>query len=167
MRKVITESQLRRIVKESIKKVLKEAAESGDYINKEKLHQTIVPLLIEVCDTYDFDEQDAAILKDDYVEDYAYHLTNSIADDMKKYIDSGNYSISGNFNNIKIDFEAEHKGVSFENVVDAIRHGVSREETEEFKNWSENWFWQTFGTYNIQYKFADAANEFLDEFDQQ
>lgn len=86
---------------------------------------------------------------------------------MKKYIDSGKYSISGNFNNIKIDYEAEHKGVSFENIVDAIRHGVSSEETEEFKNWSENWFWQTFGTYNIQYKFADAANEFLDEFDQQ
>lgn len=68
MRKVITESQLRRMVKESVKKVLRE---SGDYINKEKLHQTIVPLLIEVCDTYDFDEQEATILKDDYVEEYA------------------------------------------------------------------------------------------------
>lgn len=56
------------MVKESVKKVLRE---SGDYINKEKLHQTIVPLLIEVCDTYDFDEQEATILKDDYVEEYA------------------------------------------------------------------------------------------------
>lgn len=101
------------------------------------------------------------------MEDYAYHLTNSIADDMKKYIDSGKYSISGNFNNIKTDYENEHKGVSFERVVDSIRNGVSNGATEEFKNWSENWFWQTFGTYNIQYKFADAANEFLDEFDQQ
>ena len=61
MRKTITESQLRQIIRESIKKLLKEDIENADYINKEKLHETIVPLLIEVCDTYDFDEQDAGL----------------------------------------------------------------------------------------------------------
>ena len=34
MKKTITESQLRKIVKESIKNVLKENIEGGDYINR-------------------------------------------------------------------------------------------------------------------------------------
>ena len=151
MKKTLTESQLRKIVKESIKKVLKENIEGGDYINREKLHERIVSLLDEVCDTYDFGENGARILKDDYVEEYAEYLTNSIADSMRNYVSSGNYSISGNFNNIKRDFETEHNGASFDKVIEMIRNGVSNEITEEFKDWSENWFWQTFGTYNIKY----------------
>ena len=83
MKKTITESQLRKIVKESIKKVLKENIEGGDYINREKLHERIMSLLNEVCDTYDFGENGARILKDDYVEEYAEYLTNSIADSMR------------------------------------------------------------------------------------
>lgn len=162
MKKTITESQLRQIIRESIKKVLKENIENEDYINREKLHEHIVPLLVEVCDTYDFGENGASILKDDYVEEYAEYLTNSIADSMREYIDSGKFSISGNFNNIKRDFETEHNGASFDKVIDLIRNGVSNEITEEFKDWSENWFWQTFGTYNIKYNFAEAANQFLE-----
>ena len=162
MKKTITESQLRKIVKESIKKILKENIEGGEYINREKLHERIMSLLNEVCDTYDFGENGASILKDDYVEEYAEYLTNSIADSMRNYVSSGNYSISGNFNNIKRDFETEHNGASFDKVIEMIRNGVSNEITEEFKDWSENWFWQTFGTYNIKYNFAEAANEFLE-----
>lgn len=162
MKKRITESQLRRIIKESIKKVLKEHIENEDYINREKLHEHIVSILVEVCDTYDFGENGAAILKDDYVDEYAEYLTNSLADSMREYIDSGKFSISGNFNNIKRDYETEHHGASFDKVIDLIRNGISNEITEEFKDWSENWFWQTFGTYGIKYNFVEAANQFLE-----
>ena len=57
---------MRKIVKESIKKVLKENIEGGDYINREKLHERIMSLLNEVCDTYDFGENGALILRERY-----------------------------------------------------------------------------------------------------
>ena len=142
MKKAITESQLRQIVKESIKKVLKENIEGGEYINREKLHERIMSLLNEVCDTYDFGENGASILKDDYVEEYAEYLTNSIADSMRNYVSSGNYSISGNFNNIKRDFETEHNGASFDKVIEMIRNGVSNEITEDSADKIKSWIEQ-------------------------
>ena len=94
-------------------------------------------------------------------------VTNETMNSMMKYVHQKDTSILGNFNNIKRDYEEEHGGKSFSEVVSMIDNGEVNDTTNDFRIWSCSWFWDTFGTYNMCYNFSNYLCDIIDDLDQE
>ena len=92
--------------------------------------------------------------------DYAGELYKSLQNDMFKYVSGDDYRIMGNFNNIEWDWENAHKdGIKFRDLRKKLLDGVNDADTDEFSTWAIDWFFDTFGTYNMCYKYHDTVSD--------
>ena len=157
----LTESSLKRMIKESVRQVLRESVESFSYIDKEAFFDEVVEILEAECEKYiqngyndDYDY---------YINEYAQYFCDSMTNNLTNYIESGNYHMSGNFANIEMDYEHDHKGTSFQEVVQMIQNGENNELTTEFKQWTISWIWYAFGTFGLTYKFSNYIDEHMND----
>lgn len=160
----LSESSLRKMIKESVKQVLKESMSSNDYINRDLLYQETVKILEDEISNYEDNSYDV-VDADYYIEEYAQEYCNSVVRDMKKYIESGEYHMRGNFANIKRDYEHSHSEISFKEVIQMIQNGENNTLTNEFRDWCVSWFWDAFGTFGLTYKFGVYYDAVLDSWE--
>jgi hypothetical protein len=71
--------------------------------------------------------------------------------------------MSGNFKDIKYDWEGFHNelphGCTLREVVEMIDAGEENEVTKEFKDWTVDWYFEAFGTYNLKYNWTEFISE--------
>ncbi len=108
----------------------------------------------EFCEYYEVPEDYVL----EFCEEEAFEQAVRLASDFKKYCNSKDHSILGNFNNVRRDFEMEHKGKTFREILAKLNAAIDDEETREFKDWAFGWFWETFGTYNLGYNFSHTLD---------
>ena len=97
----------------------------------------------------------------DLADEIADELCKSFDTDMERYLHMEDHHIEGNFNNIKYDYEREFEGKKLSDIVEKFDKDIEDEDTEEFKNWvSDNWFFETFGTFGIGYNFSNELSNF-------
>lgn len=97
-------------------------------------------------------------VKDEYFsmkDDYEYNFKNNHAKQMKKYLNSEDTSIPGNFNNIRRDVQKDF-GESFDEFKKHFEEDTATEEEIEFL---VDWFVETFGTYNWCYNLSNEMGE--------
>ena len=108
--------------------------------------------LIECCEDFGGIE--------DFCMESALATSSRLARDFKKYCNSKDTSIPGNFNDVTRDYEREHEGKKFSDILAKLNAAVDDEETRNFKDWAVGWFFDTFGTYNLGYNFSDTLTNF-------
>lgn len=100
--------------------------------------------------------------------DYAGELYKRLQNDMFKYVSGNDYRIMGNFNNIEWDWENAHKdGIKFRDLRKKLLDGVNDADTDEFSTWAIDWFFDTFGTYNMCYKYHDTVSDLASSYQQE
>lgn len=99
----------------------------------------------------------------DYIlEDYILDTVESIQNDMYKYVSSGDYNIPGNFKQINLDWDRDHKdGIKFNDLRKKLLNGVNDADTEEFSHWGIDWFFKAFGTFGLKYNFRTAVTDIV------
>ena len=101
---------------------------------------------------------------EDYCEECAMSCASRTAEDFKIYCNKRDTSIWGNFNNVKYDYERDHDGTTFKDILAKLNASIDDAETREFKTWAVKWFLDTVGTYNLAYNFSnDLTSFFWDE----
>ena len=73
--------------------------------------------------------------------------------------------MSGNFADIRLDWEREHEDVSLDEVVEMIDNGEINDITNEFRSWSVDWYFRAFGTYNLKYNWGEFISNEVAEMD--
>ena len=100
--------------------------------------------------------------------DYAGELCKRLQDDMLKYVSGNDYRIMGNFNNIESDWNHDHEdGIKFQDLRKKLLDGVKDADTDEFSIWAIDWFFDTFGTYNMCYKYHDTVSDLAYSYQQE
>lgn len=100
--------------------------------------------------------------------DYAGELCKSLQNDMLKYVSGNDYRIMGNFNNIEWDWENDHKdGIKFRDLRKKLLDGVNDADTDEFSTWAIDWFFDTFGTYNMCYNYQNTISDLAYSYQQE
>ena len=92
---------------------------------------------------------------DDYINDPEWGLVASTMRDMEKYVHRSDTGMSGNFADIRLDWERDHEDVSLDEVVEMIDNGEVNDITNEFRSWSIDWYFRAFGTYNLKYNWGE------------
>lgn len=125
-----------------------------EFLNKDNVYESV----LNVC-------KDA--LADDYqqwesvVEDFADYMANSILEDMRKYVHLKDTRMSGNFANIREDWDvitdfvrSEIKPFGrFDDIVASIdNETISEDDLAKFQEWCLDWFYTAFGTFGIKYQ---------------
>ena len=73
--------------------------------------------------------------------------------------------MSGNFADIKRNYEHDHQGTSFNDVVQMIQNGENNELTDEFKQWTISWIWYAFGTFGLKYNFSNYIDDVMTDWE--
>ena len=145
---------------------IKESASSNKtspYIDIPKFRKEIEDVLNDATDSLDEDAgtyvqymKDAA---DDYMDEYVDSIVDNTIKSFDKYVHQNDTSMVGNFADIKFDYEYEHKGKKFRDIIEMIDSGEKNSDTEEFKEWTIGWYFDAFGTYNLKYKWLGFLEE--------
>ena len=155
-------------------KRIKETTEkSFDFMNKSELQSSFEDILNETIDQWkENDDKDSLDMaeqgeawKDDYINDPEWGLVASTMRDMKKYVHRSDTGMSGNFADIRLDWEREHEDVSLDEVVEMIDNGEINDITNEFRSWSVDWYFRAFGTYNLKYNWGEFISNEVAEMD--
>lgn len=133
------------------------------FVNIDKIKGKIRKLIDEVANDYK-DEQYFELLSiadDTECEMLAEFHANKINDDMDTYMHRDNTKIQGNFNDIRRDYECEHKGCYYKNLLERLDKGATDEQTKADIDWITGWFWDTFGTWGFKYNLSTQIGEEL------
>lgn len=137
--------------------------EKQEFLDYEKVLEKVQKIYNAQMENY-IDEENG-ITKDDlesYTDARAEHTSHMIVYDMRKYAHQKDTKIIGNFNDIRRDFEYVHSGIKFDEVVKKLDAGeMADEELADFQSWCFDWFWDTFGTYNLGYNFGSYLGDFV------
>jgi len=153
----INESQLREMIKESVKRVLCESLdpqtfEEGLFNN---FRETLTSLCQEVVENYS-DENYGLDFFDDYVEEFANTEARELTNDSIKVLNSNNWDIPKN-NFRPLDFVMGEQGIhNFQELLN----------TDDPVGIYTDWFWDSFGTYGIKYNFGNLLNDIIDNLEQ-
>jgi hypothetical protein len=136
------------------------------YINCELMQKELEEILNEELNSY---SEDYPYLRDLVnVEEYAEYLVLSFNSDMGKYLNSSEHHISGNFNNIDYDYPdfLEGDGPHYnkklvDDMVNRLNNNDDSELSRKDRDFLVDWFFETFGTFGITYKFNDYLGEII------
>lgn len=133
------------------------------YINLESVKNKIRELIDEVADNYKDDEnfELLSIADDTECEMLAELHANKINDDMNVYMHRDDTKLYNNFNNIRRDYELEHKGCYYKDLLERLDNGATDEQTNDDREWITGWFWDTFGMENFKYNLSTQVSEEL------
>lgn len=144
------------------------------YLNVNRLQGELLAIYKEERDGW-IDEWNREFLmcefSDENLEELAVEKAHEFNDDMRKYLNMSDHKIVGNFNNIDYDYPAHINGVigydsSLVNaMIVRLNAGEQSEQANADRDWLVDWFWETFGSWNIRYNFTDCIAERLYEFE--
>lgn len=150
--------------KKLYKESLGDNRQESPYIDIPKFREEIKNILIDA--TNDLDEGAGEYVRymkdsaDDYIDEYVDGIVGDTIKSFDKLVHRDDTSMFGNFADIKVDWEREHKGGKrFRELIQEIDAGERNSDTQEFKTWTIDWYFNAFGTYNLTYKWT----EFLEE----
>ena len=131
-----------------------------EFLNYTKVYDDFVELFLNCIDD--------AEMYEDVIEDYAHNAAISTLEDMRKYVHQQDTSMSGNFADIRQDWnvikdfvisEVEPWG-DFDEIISTIDEGtISDEDLEKFQTWCLEWFYTAFGTWGLCYNFQTLISE--------
>ena len=110
-------------------------------------------------------------VSDDFLEEMAWERAIEFDRDMGKYLNSKDHKIWGNFNNIDYDYPHHTNGVVeydtplVNAMIERLNAGEQSEQADADRDWLVDWFWETFGSWGLQYNFNSWVSELLYEFE--
>lgn len=135
-----------------------------DFLNYDNVYETFLNLFKDVIKDYGLDygsfECDT--------EAYAERVAEKTLESMKKYVHMRDTRMSGNFCNIREDWESTINFVgsevkpwgNFDDVVKSIDdETISDEDLKKFQTWALDWFFTAFGTFGLKYNFGNFISE--------
>lgn len=144
------------------------------YLNVSRLQGELLAIYKEERDGW-VDEWNREFLmrefSDESLEELAMKKAYEFNEDMRKYLNMSNHKIDGNFNNIDYDYPAHINGVIGYNsslvnaMIARLNAGEQSEQANADRDWLVDWFWETFGSWNLRYNFTDYIAEKLYEFE--
>lgn len=133
------------------------------YIDIPKFRGEIEKVLREAVESWDEAAGDYVRYMKDTAYDYMPDYVEGIVDDTIKsfdiYLHRDTTRLFGNFADIQLDYEREHEGKSFRKLVKNIDSGIENADAQEFREWTVNWYFNAFGTYNLKYKWTEFMED--------
>lgn len=142
------------------------------YFDFDKMMESYVEILKDARDGIWENEHEQCLVmdefSDDFIDEYAFECCCENNSDMKKYLHQKDHKILGNFNNIEWDYENRiyketGKFGDFSDLVKRLDEMDCSQQTNDDREWIVDWFFETFGTFGIQYNFKDTICEYLYE----
>ena len=140
------------------------------FMDADSMVEVISNLYRGVVDSFENTTLDC-LYDDDRIEEEASCLVSKLNDDMDKYIvdgiNSGDFSICGNFNNLERDYRTK-QGKDLNNIVMLfVENEELTEEMKDFQAYVQNWFFDTVGTFGIKYNFSNKLCDYLSYYEEE
>lgn len=146
----LSESRINRIIKESMRKILKEGTTIDEL--EEQLNGIFEENLLEMYrDKVEADGYYDFIDVEDYCSDYANMTAEQLTRDCINVINSSNWDVpENNFRPFGYVMETKYGITNKEQL-------LSRDDAAEIVT---SWFWECFGSYNLVYNFVSDLYEY-------
>lgn len=152
-------------------KKIKDSA-SRSILDVDVMKDEFSKILQDSLNEMDINEGYKSLIEDEYLEEYTELLAARTVRDMDKYV-HGDTHMDGNFANIKINWEFEHKDEiksgklpEFDGIIEMFDNGEYNDATEEFSKWAVEWYFYAFGTYGIKYNWREFVEDLVFEWDE-
>lgn len=131
-----------------------------DFLNYDDVFETFLNLFKDQIEDYGMDYG----LWEDVTEEYAHDSAIETMESMKRYVHQKDTRMSGNFCNIREDWEYCPEFIDsevkpwgcFDDVIKSIDDGtISDEDLKKFQTWAFDWFFRAFGTFGLTYNFGE------------
>lgn len=147
----------------------------ADYIGVESFAKVIENLYDECLENFDDADELRVYIADVFeknIQSMAWEFTLKVNREMKKYLHMKDHRMIGNFANIEQDYPAHITGTLwsseydgddysglFPQMVARLDAAEDSEQANEDREYLEEWYFETFGTYNIKYNFSNELEE--------
>ena len=147
----------------------------ADYIGVESFAKTIENLYNECLENFDDADDLRMYIADGYgmnIQAMAREFALEVNREMKKYLYLPDQHMDGNFADLSMDYPKHITGVCWasdydgDDYYDLYPQMVARldaaedsEQANEDRAYLEDWYFEAFGTYNIQYNFSNELEE--------
>ena len=149
----------------------------ADYIGVASFAKTIEELYrgcLENFDDADDMEEYIADVFEKNIQSLAWEFTIEANREMKKYLHLPDQHMNGNFANLSIDYPKHRTGTFwlseydgpvaeyfnlYPQMVARLDAAEDSEQADKDREYLEEWYFEAFGTYNIQYNFSNELEE--------
>lgn len=151
------------------------AEKVADYIGCESFAKVIENLYRECLENFDDAEDLEEYIADVFeknIQSLAWEFTLKVNREMKKYLHLNDQHMNGNFADLSMDYPKHRTGVWWatdydgDDYYDLYPQMVARldaaedsEQADKDREYLEEWYFEAFGTYNIQYNFSNELEE--------
>ena len=149
----------------------------ADYIGVESFAKTIENLYRECLEKFDNAEDMEEYISDFYgknIQSMAWDFTLEANREMKKYLHLPDQHMNGNFADLSMDYPKHRTGTFwvseyegpvaeyfnlYPQMVARLDAAEDSKQANEDREYLEEWYFEAFGTYNIQYNFSNELEE--------
>ena len=149
----------------------------SDYIGVESFAKVIESLYRECLENFDDAEDMEEYIADFYgknIQSMAWDFTIEANREMKKYIHLPDQHMNGNFSDLSMDYPKHRTGTFwvseydgpvaeyfnlYPQMVARLDAAEDSEQADKDREYLEEWYFEAFGTYNIQYNFSNELEE--------
>lgn len=149
----------------------------ADYIGVASFAKTIEELYRQCLENFDdaedIEEYIAGVFEKN-IQSLAWEFTIEANREMKKYLHLPDQHMNGNFANLSIDYPKHRTGTFwlyeydgpvaeyfnlYPQMVARLDAAEDSEQADKDREYLEEWYFEAFGTYNIQYNFSNELEE--------
>ena len=149
----------------------------ADYIGVASFAKTIEELYRQCLENFDDAEDMEEYIADVFeknIQSLAFEFTIEANREMKKYLHLPDQHMNGNFANLSIDYPKHRTGTFwlseydgpvaeyfnlYPQMVERLDAAEDSEQADKDREYLEEWYFEAFGTYNIQYNFSNELEE--------
>lgn len=149
----------------------------ADYIGVASFAKTIEELYRECLENFDDAEDMEEYIADVFeknIQSLAWEFAIEANREMKKYLHLPDQHMNGNFANLSIDYPKHRTGTFwlseydgpvaeyfnlYPQMVARLDGAEDSEQADKDREYLEEWYFEEFGTYNIQYNFSNELEE--------
>lgn len=149
----------------------------ADYIGVASFAKTIEELYRECLENFDDAEDMEEYIADVFeknIQSLAWEFAIEANREMKKYLHLPDQHMNGNFANLSIDYPKHRTGTFwlseydgpvaeyfnlYPQMVARLDDAEDSEQADKDREYLEEWYFEAFGTYNIQYNFSNELEE--------
>ena len=149
----------------------------ADYIGVESFAKVIENLYRECLEKFDDAEDLEEYIADIFgknIQSIAWEFTHKVNREMKKYLHLPDQHMNGNFADLSMDYPKHRTGTFwvseydghvaeyfnlYPQMVARLDAAEDSEQADKDREYLEEWYFNAFGTYNIQYNFSNELEE--------
>ena len=149
----------------------------ADYIGVASFAKTIEELYRQCLENFDDAEDMEEYIADVFeknIQSLAWEFTIEANREMKEYLHLPDQHMNGNFANLSIDYPKHRTGTFwlseydgpvaeyfnlYPQMVERLDAAEDSEQADKDREYLEEWYFEAFGTYNIQYNFSNELEE--------